>query len=354
MSNSQEEVAKTKCPVSLVSTVWNDVEGCRVFFRQMANQTQYPAEIVITDAGSTDGTWEFLQEESAEDRPWKLVLLQEPRCNVARGRNLAIAAAGFEIIASTDIGCEWDPEWLEELVEPLFSKPQVEMVAGSWAVKFEGLRGPWALAEWALKSGKHESVAEAVTFASSRSIAYRKEVWRKIGGYAEDLTLAGDDTVFGHMMNLAGVRASAAPRIRCYWHRHESLKGFLKENRRNFIGDGEAMLSIRHFLLVGGRLVLEWMSALTGVFFILLGMPTGLVIIVFLPFVCSNLLRMKNWIKSSRLLASYGITYAFPRVVFFDTALRIYGLVGFMEGYLGGFTKCSKVRLRLQKLIHEK
>jgi cellulose synthase/poly-beta-1,6-N-acetylglucosamine synthase-like glycosyltransferase len=272
---------------------------------------------------------------------------------VARGRNLAIEAAKCEIIASTDIGCEWDPEWLEELVEPLFSKPEVEMVAGSWAVKFEGLKGPWAPAEWALKGGKHESVAEAVTFASSRSIAYRKEVWQKIGGYAEDLTLAGDDTVFGHMMNLAGVRASAAPRIRCYWHRHESLKGFLKENRRNFIGDGEAMLSIRHFLLVGGRLVLEWMSALTGVFFILLGMPTGLVIIVFLPFVFSNLLRMKNWIKSSRLLASYGITYAFPRVVFFDIALRIYGLVGFMEGFLSGIQKCASVRGRIKKLKKE-
>jgi len=63
---------------------------------------------------STIGTREFLQKESAAERPWKLVLLQDPRCNVARGINLAIAAAGFEIIASTDIGCEWDPEWLEE------------------------------------------------------------------------------------------------------------------------------------------------------------------------------------------------------------------------------------------------
>jgi len=337
-------------PVSLVSTVWNDLEGCQVFFRQMCEQTKFPDEIIITDAGSNDGTWEFLQAESTEIRPWNLVLLQESRCNVARGRNLAIAKSKHEIIASTDIGCEWDREWLEELVEPLFQQAEVQMVAGSWGVRLAGLKGPWALTEWALKGGKHESVAEAVTFASSRSIAYRKSVWESIGGYAEDLTLAGDDTVFGHMMNLCKIKPAAAPRIRCYWHRHDTLCGFSKENLRNFIGEGEAGIGARHFFLVGGRLAIEFSSLVAGVLSALLGFEGTWSLICLLPFFISLLLRIRVWNRVVKILKDLKVSLPWLRVIAFDMLLRWQGLRGCLIGWFRGNRKCKAVRGRLQKM----
>jgi glycosyltransferase involved in cell wall biosynthesis len=337
-------------PVSLVSTVWNDLEGCEVFFRQMCEQSKFPEEIIITDAGSSDGTWEFLQAESSRVRPWRLVLLQDAKCNVARGRNLAIAKANNEIIASTDIGCEWDREWLEELVKHLFEKPDMQMVAGSWGVRFAELKGPWALTEWALKGGKHESVAEAVTFASSRSIAYRKSVWESIGGYAEDLTLAGDDTVFGHMMNLSKIKPAAAPQIRCYWHRHETLRGFSKENLRNFIGEGEAGIGHRHFFLVGGRLVIEFLSLLAGVVSALLGFEGTWSLICLLPFFISLFLRIRVWSRAVKILKDLKIFRPCLRVIAFDMLLRWQGLRGYLTGWFQGNRKCKDVRGRLQKM----
>ena len=341
---------QTILPVSLVSTVWNDLEGCKVFFRQMCEQSKFPEEIIITDAASSDGTWGFLQAESSRVRPWRLVLLQDAKCNVARGRNLAIAKAKNEIIASTDIGCEWDREWLEELVKPLFKQPDVQMVAGSWGVKFAELKGPWALTEWALKGGKHESVAEAVTFASSRSIAYRKSVWKSIGGYAEDLTLAGDDTVFGHMMNLCKIKPVAAPKIRCYWHRHDSLRGFSKENFRNFIGEGEAGLGARHFFLVGGRLAIEGSSLFAGMVSALMGCHWTWSLICLMPLFFSLVLRTRVWSRAVKILKDLHVSHAWLRVITFDMLLRCQGLRGYLIGWFRGNRKCKAVRGRLQKM----
>jgi glycosyltransferase involved in cell wall biosynthesis len=346
---------KAQLPVSLVSTVWNDLSGCEVFFRQMSAQTKIPAEIIITDAGSRDGTWAFLQAQTTREQPWNLILLQEPGCNVARGRNLAIEQARYETIASTDVGCEWDPEWLEELTTPLFANPQIDMVAGSWAVKFDGLSNPWALTEWAMKGCKHESVALPVTFASSRSIAYRKRLWYEIGGYPEDLTLTGDDTVFGHLMHLHGAKPSAAPSIRCYWHRHETLKSFLKESYRYGIGSGEANIFMRDAALIGGRLALELGCLLTGVIFIALPVIeiqfAGLALFgVGLALFVARAFKLREAVRNLKHL---DVDWAWGRVLAFSYLNKIYWLSGSMKGWIYGRNQCCKCRSRLISISPE-
>src|ERR1700728_1859898 len=124
--------------VSLVSTVLNDLESCKQFMEQMLRQTRRPDEIVIVDAGSKDGTWEWMQE-MAKNGPIPFVAYQEKKCNIARGRNLAIERPSHDTIVSTDLGNEWSPEWLEELVTPLEQQPGCEAVMGSWEVRYEDL-----------------------------------------------------------------------------------------------------------------------------------------------------------------------------------------------------------------------
>ena len=201
--------------ISLVSTIYNDRAGLECFFTAMAKQTRVPDEIVITDAGSNDGTWELMQAEAARtDRSWRFRALQEMRCNCARGRNLAIEQASYEIIVSTDIGCDWVPEWLAELATPLMADSEVEMVIGSWAVKHEELQGVWAQVEWALK-GDQRLVATAESYSSSRSIAYRKNTWKALGRYPEDLTLSADDAVFHYLIEQADVHRVGEHRKFC-------------------------------------------------------------------------------------------------------------------------------------------
>jgi len=331
--------------ISLVSTVLNDREGVLAFLDRMEQQTRHPDEIVIVDAVSTDGTWEVLwREADRTDRPWKLRAWQD-RCNVARGRNLAIAAASHEIIVSTDIGCDWDPEWLEELVAPLVSRGDVEVVIGSWAVRKRSVTTPWGKTEYAFRpSSKLEATPESQ--GTSRSIAYRKAAWKKLGGYPEDLTLAADDTCFDRLIKKHRLVSAAAPIIRCYWHRHSHLRSFLREEWRYFYGDGEAALHRKHFVLVGGRLTVEALG--------LLALPLCASEAIRLPALVlvaagaiSFAARLRRLCRPVALLRAESVNRPWLRLILFEYLTKIYGLTGYVRGYWRGIRHCKDIRRRL-------
>jgi glycosyltransferase involved in cell wall biosynthesis len=336
--------------VSLVTTVLNDREGVELFLRRMATQTTSPTEIVVVDGGSTDGTWELLKTEAKrEDRSWRLKVFQEKGCNVARGRNLAIKATSYEIIASTDVGCDWDPQWFEELVAPLEARSTVELVAGSWEVRERDLEGPWAKTEFALRGTVMRTSAAPTTMPSSRSVAYRREVWERLGGYPEDLTLAGDDMVFDILYTAHKVRAAAAPTIRCYWYRHTSLKGFLKEQHRYFVGNGEAGIAMSYFVLVGGRLLLEAICLLAGAALALISPIRWMGVALFGIACVSLMLRLWRWLPASRRLATMCVDWPLARVAAFETLCRCYALSGYIRGLRRGARKCHETRQRLKE-----
>jgi len=46
--------------VSVASTVLNEVDDIDALVESLMHQTLAPAEVIIVDGGSTDGTWERL------------------------------------------------------------------------------------------------------------------------------------------------------------------------------------------------------------------------------------------------------------------------------------------------------
>lgn len=334
---------------TVVTTVLNDREGCAQFLAEMLQQTCKPGEIVVVDAGSRDGTWELLQAEAVASWPWRLIALQERGCNIARGRNLAIKAASHEIIVSTDVGCHWAPEWLEELAAPLFADPDCEAVMGSWKVRFEDQQTPWARADPMLRSGL-ELRATPTSCASSRAIAYRKDLWQRIGGYPEDLTLAADDLVFAMLLRRIARRVSAAPVPRCVWSRPQRFMSLVKEARRNFRGSAEAGLWLDYFVLVGGRIAAEWISFAGLIFAWSVGFPMDSTIlaglVVFLLFVW----RLQSWLAFRRVIAGRGGTVALWRVAVLDYTTRLAAVRGFFDGLVYGAGHCQACRCRLRRV----
>jgi glycosyltransferase involved in cell wall biosynthesis len=65
--------------VSLISTVKNEVSNVDKLINSILTQTFFPNEIIIVDAGSTDGTLEKLLEWGKKLNSLKV--LKVPECN---------------------------------------------------------------------------------------------------------------------------------------------------------------------------------------------------------------------------------------------------------------------------------
>jgi glycosyltransferase involved in cell wall biosynthesis len=176
-------------PVSLIATTYNEKGSLQAWLDSLAAQTRQPDEIIIVDGGSTDGTLERLREYS-QNSPITFRVLSEPGANIARGRNIAIEQARFEVIVATDFGCRPHPDWLAKISLPFEDDAQIQVVAG-WFHPLENGQLSHRLG-WPVL----EVVDPQTLLPSSRSIAFTKSAWRKVGGYPEWLTLTGEDTYY--------------------------------------------------------------------------------------------------------------------------------------------------------------
>jgi glycosyltransferase involved in cell wall biosynthesis len=232
-------------PFTLVSTVFNEKRRLAQTLSDLDNQTIHPDEIIITDAGSTDGTYEELVEWGKRSAS-QVKILQQKGCNVAAGRNLAIRAAKNDLIVSTDFGCRFDKNWLKTITEP-FSDPSVKVVGGAFGVLENDIDTLPAKAAYVMSGGYAVDVKAPWFIPSSRSIAYYREVFDKIGGYCEWLTLAADDLVYGKQIKALGYNIHTVEHKGVFWGRHKKAIGYVKEAFRYGLGDGEARVNQRSF-----------------------------------------------------------------------------------------------------------
>lgn len=241
---------------SLVSTIFNEATRLRQTISDLEAQTTKPAEIIITDAGSTDASWEILSK-------WKknsaipIILLKEEGCNVARGRNLAIQAAKYELIVSTDFGCRFHREWLQSLIAPFEQDKTLEVVGGAFSVIEEEIKTYPARANYILTNG-YQTDLDISFIPSSRSIAYKKDLWQAVGGYPEWLTLAADDLVFGLQIKAKQIPIIFVNKPYVYWGRHNKINQYNKEAYRYGLGDGEAKVNYRNFSISTAETILRY------------------------------------------------------------------------------------------------
>jgi glycosyltransferase involved in cell wall biosynthesis len=178
--------------VTVISTVKNEEASVGRLLDSLLAQTRRPDEIVIVDGGSTDRTVEVI--EGYVQRGSNIRLMVCEGANIAHGRNTAIQSSSYDIIASTDAGCEVNSSWLERLVEPFEKDPTVDVVAGGY--RYSGdTNFERALAR--IMSRRMPIDADS-KLPSSRSIAFKKSAWAKGGGYPEDLKYA-EDTAFDEL-----------------------------------------------------------------------------------------------------------------------------------------------------------
>ncbi len=232
--------------ISVVLTVLNEAATIGPLLASLAAQTVRPREVIVVDGGSRDGTQ--LHAEWWHGRlgvPLRIV--DAPGANISRGRNIGIAAATAPLVAVTDAGVTLEPGWLAHLVAP-FADAGVSVVSG-WFVPdarttFETAMGATVLPALA-------DVQPDRFLPSSRSVAFRKEAWERVGGYPEWLDYC-EDLVFDLALKEAGAAFAFAPGAVARFRPRSGLRAFWTQYYRYARGDGKAGLwAKRHAIRYG-------------------------------------------------------------------------------------------------------
>lgn len=222
--------------VSLITTVKNEAEGITLFLEGLSSQTRPPDEVVIVDGGSTDGTQQVVEGYRRRGLPVRLIVAEG--ANIARGRNIAIEQASFEIIAVTDAGCRPEENWLQALVAPLLSDRSISVVAGATLPESKN-RFEACAAKLTVTAPMYMDRPDFLP--TSRNIAFRKEAWALVGGYPEWLYCA-EDTFFSGQMKKRGLKVAICREAVIYWRPRRTVKAFAKQFYFYGLGDGRVNL----------------------------------------------------------------------------------------------------------------
>ncbi|HEV2693894.1 MAG TPA: glycosyltransferase [Verrucomicrobiae bacterium] len=220
---------------ALIATVYNEADNLSRWWECLMRQTVLPEEIVIVDGGSKDGTWEQLQKLAATSHT--KVKVDQHRCNIAEGRNRAIALTDAEIIAATDAGSFPEPAWFDEITRPLLEDQTIDVTGGlnvcDTAAGFQKFLTQFEAAQ-------ETGVSQDEINPSSRNTAYRRQAWSDVGGYPEWLTLAAEDLLFTQQLNRIRKKIVFNPRAVVHWSVRDTEKAYFKLLYRNAYGAAEA------------------------------------------------------------------------------------------------------------------
>jgi glycosyltransferase involved in cell wall biosynthesis len=219
--------------VALIGTFLNEEETIGQFIFSIADQTHKPDEIILNDGGSTDNSLQILQTAFDEKKLTKLTITRK-KGNRSVGRNAAIERSSAEVIACSDIGCILDKQWLKYITEPL-SDPTVDVVAGYYKAKaetpFQKCLVPFVLV-------MPDQLTDAF-LPATRSIAFRKDIWKKVGTFPEHYS-HNEDYVFAREVQKVGAKIVVAKNAIVYWIPRKSFTEAFIMFFRFAMGDSEA------------------------------------------------------------------------------------------------------------------
>jgi len=225
-------------PVSVTSTVLNEVDDIDGLVSTLAGQVPTPKEVIVVDGGSNDGTWEHLQ--AARAKYPHLIAIRDESCNlkaspgpIARGRNVGVAAATSEIVACADAGCIYDTGWLARLTAPI-ANGSAEYALGGSCIDPDD-QTIWDLAA-APFFGMRQRADGTTRSCTGRSMAFRKELWKRVGGFPET-TFLGEDTKFDLLVRKL-VQPAFAERAQAIYRPRHTLKSALSMMARYGVADG--------------------------------------------------------------------------------------------------------------------
>lgn len=213
-----------------------------------------PDEIIIADGRSSDRTVAKIKNEKLKMKNYsenfKIIV---KKGNRAVGRNEAIKNASNEIIICSDSGCTLDKDWVKNIAKP-FVDPKVDVVAGYYKgdakTVFQKCLIPYVLV-------MSDKVDKDNFLPAARSMAFKKSIWKKAGGFPEEFS-NNEDYVFAKRLKEINTKIVFEKKAIVYWKARNNIKDAFIMFYRFAKGDSESrifrpkvvMLFVRYFAVL--------------------------------------------------------------------------------------------------------
>ena len=173
--------------VSIVTPCYNQAKYLRETVENALQSSYRPIEILIINDGSTDNSLELAQKLAKEYS--EIRVLNQPNGGVSVARNNGINNAKGEIILPLDGDDLIAPNYIEEAVKVMTSKPEVRVVYCQ-GIKFDQ-KGQ---KKWNLKPfSRYQLARDNMIFPAT--FFWKKDAL-EVGGFSEDMTMGREDWEF--------------------------------------------------------------------------------------------------------------------------------------------------------------
>ncbi|MEA2685467.1 MAG: hypothetical protein QOE93_662 [Actinomycetota bacterium] len=112
--------------VSVLMTVRDGARYLDAAIRSVLDQTVAPAEVVVVDDGSTDGTLDVLRTFGTA-----VTVVSQPRTGMAAGLNRALRHARHDVVGYLDADDLWEPDAIECRLARMGAPDRPEAVGGA-------------------------------------------------------------------------------------------------------------------------------------------------------------------------------------------------------------------------------
>ena len=282
--------------VSFIATVYNEEQAIKLLLESIFSQSKFPDEIIIVDGGSTDNTIpeisSFHFPKSTNKTNIKLIF---KKGNISVGRNEAIKSASNEIIVCSDAGCTLDKDWIRNIIRP-FEDGDVDVVAGYYKgspkTVFQECLIPYVLV-------MPDKVNANDFLPATRSIAFKKSIWKKIGGFDEKIS-HGEDYLFAKKLRKFNANIRFEKNAIVYWIPRDSIKDAFVMFYRFAKGDAKSKIFRPKVFLIFLRYII---GLFLVIFYAVTNMQTILIILYLLIFIYILWSIGKNYIYVGKIKA---------------------------------------------------
>jgi GT2 family glycosyltransferase len=179
-------------------------------------------ELLVVDNNSTDATREVIQDYTSR-HPGLVRYVFEGRQGKSNALNRGIQEAKGKLLAFVDDDVVAEPDWLQNLIAPLHDAElagvggRIVAPADFAPPRWLALEGPYSLAGVLALYDKGRAGAELKEPPFGTNMAFRKDVFDKLGLFHPDIgprpgsEIRGEDTEFGRRVLAAGERLWYAP-----------------------------------------------------------------------------------------------------------------------------------------------